>query len=280
MSAHAVTWLFVPATRPDRLEKAIAAGAHAIIADLEDAVDPADKSNARAKLDAVLGAGRIKPWVRINAVDTPWFAQDLALLQKHHAAVAGVMLAKTESAAQVQALDCALPVLGLIESARGLLALGDICRHPRIFQLAFGAADLSADLGCEDDWDQLWPARSQVIIHSAAARLPSPVDGVTMALQNPAQVEGDARRAARAGFGAKLCIHPVQLAPVLQGFAPCDAQLQWALRIMDVAQASGSGAQRVDGQMVDRPVIERARRILERQTALAGGVLSAVTVGP
>lgn len=269
MAAHAVTWLFVPATRPDRLEKAAIAGAHAIIADLEDAVDPGDKADARAQLDTVLGAGRVKPWLRINAVGTPWFAQDLALLQKHHAAVAGVMLAKTESASDLQALDCDLPVLGLIESARGLLALDEICRHPRITRLAFGAADLSADLGCEDDWDLLWPARLQVLIHSAAARLPPPVDGVTMALQNIGQVEGDARRAARAGFGAKLCIHPAQLAPVLQGFAPSEAQLQWARRIMVLAQESGSGAQRMDGQMVDRPVIERARRILERQTGAA-----------
>ncbi len=265
----AVTWLFVPATRLDRLDKAVAAGAHMVIADLEDAVDPRDKADARMQLDALLGVGRHKPWLRINAVDTPWFAQDLALLRKHGSALAGVMLAKTESAADLQALDCDLPVLGLVESARGMLALGEICRHPRITRLAFGAADLSTDLGCEDDWDLLWPARSQLLTHSAAARLPPPLDGVTMALQDPGRVEADARRASRAGFGAKLCIHPAQLVPVLQGFAPSDAQLQWARRILALAQQVGSGAQRVDGQMVDRPVVERARRVLERQTGLA-----------
>jgi citrate lyase subunit beta / citryl-CoA lyase len=269
MAADAVTWLFVPATRPERLAKAFASGAHAVIADLEDAVDPHDKAQARAQLAAVLEAGGPPPWVRINGAGTSWFAQDLALLHKHRSALAGVVLAKTESAADLQALDGDLPVLGLIESARGLLALAEICRHPRITRLAFGAADLSADLGCEDDWELLWPARLQLVTHSAAAGLPPPVDGVTMALQDPALVKGDARRAARAGFGAKLCIHPAQLAPVLSGFAPAQAQVQWAERIMALAQQSGSGAQRVDGQMVDRPVIERARHILVRAAQLA-----------
>ncbi|MCP5281283.1 MAG: CoA ester lyase [Rhodoferax sp.] len=269
MAAQAVTWLFVPATRPERLAKAFAAGAHAVIADLEDAVDACDKDHARTQLETVLQAGCPPPWVRINGVGTPWFAQDLALVHSHRSALAGVVLAKTDSAADLQALDVDLPVLGLIESARGMLALAEICRHPRITRLAFGAADLSADLGCEDDWDLLWPARLQLLTHCAAAGLPPPVDGVTMALQDPALVKGDARRAARAGFGAKLCIHPAQLAPVLSGFAPTQAQLQWAQRIMALAQQAGSGAQRVDGQMVDRPVIARAQQILQRASLRA-----------
>lgn len=262
MDTYPVTYLFVPATRPERLDKALGAGAQAVIADLEDAVDPRDKDGARAQLDTVLAGGTHRLWLRINAVGTPWFAQDLALVHKHRDALAGVMLAKTESAADLNALDCDVPVLALIESARGLLALAEICRHPRITRLAFGAADLSAELGCEDNWELLLPARMQLITHSAAARLPAPVDGVTMALQDPGLVEHDASRAARAGFGAKLCIHPSQLAPALQGFAPSTEQIQWATRIIALAQEAGSGAQRVDGQMVDRPVIERARRIL------------------
>jgi citrate lyase subunit beta / citryl-CoA lyase len=88
-------------------------------------------------------------------------------------------------------------------------------------------------------------------------------------LQDLDLVERDARRAARAGYGAKLCIHPAQLAPVLGGFAPSQAQLQWAERILALALEGGSGAQRVDGQLVDRPVIERARHIVKRATVLA-----------
>ncbi len=268
MQVQPVTYLFVPATRPERIGKAFAAGAQAVIADLEDAVDPRDKQGARAQIDEVLAGRQHRLWLRINAVGTPWFAQDLALVHKHGESLAGVMLAKTESAANLQALDCEVPVLALIESARGLLALADICRHPRTAGLVFGSADLSAELGCEDNWELLLPARMQLITHGAAARLPAPVDGVTMALEDPDLVEHDARRAARAGFGAKLCIHPSQLAPALRGFAPSSEQVQWATRIMTLAHQAGSGAQRVDGQMVDKPVIDRARSVLERQARL------------
>ena len=265
-----VTYLFVPATRPERFAKAFAAGADAVIADLEDAVDPQDKTAARQRLDEVLAGGQHRLWLRINAVGTQWFSQDLALAQKHRTALAGVVLSKTESAADLQALDCELPVLGLIESARGLLALGDICHHPRITRLAFGAVDFSVDLGCEDGWDMLLPARMQLVTHCAAARLPPPVDGVTLELQRSAIAQRDAARAARLGFGAKLCIHPSQLEPVMRGFAPSPDQILWASGVVAMAQQAGSGARRLNGQMVDRPVVERARRILERRALLPG----------
>lgn len=267
-----VTWLFVPATRPERLAKAFAAGAHAVIADMEDAVDAQDKSAARARIgDVLAGAPKPGPWLRINAVGTPWFAADLALVHRYRHALAGVMLAKTESAADLVALDCELPVLALIESARGLLALGEICQHPRLARLAFGSVDFCRDLGCEDDWELLLQARMQIVTHSAAARLAAPVDGVTLALDVADHAARDAARSARLGFGGKLCIHPSQLAPVLQGFAPTAEQVQWATRVVALSQLSGSGAQRVDGQMVDRPVIERARAVLERQARLSTG---------
>ncbi|MEO7941579.1 MAG: aldolase/citrate lyase family protein, partial [Burkholderiaceae bacterium] len=136
-----VTWLFVPATRPERLAKAFAAGAHAVIADLEDAVDAQDKASARAALEQLLAAGAPAKnlWLRINAVGTPWFEADLALVHRYPSALAGVMLPKTECAADLHALDCAMPVVALIESARGLLALADICRHPQLSRLAFGS---------------------------------------------------------------------------------------------------------------------------------------------
>lgn len=267
VAADPVTWLFVPATRPERLAKAFAAGADAVIADLEDAVDAQQKAGAREQLDTVMTSevlgGRL--WLRINAVGTRWFAEDLALLRKHHRVLAGVMLAKTESAADLQALDCDLPVLALIESARGLLALTDICRQPNVARLAFGSVDCAGDLGCEDAWDVLLQARMQIVLHSAAARLAAPVDGVTLVLDPAEQAGQDAARAARLGFASKLCIHPSQLAAVSQAFAPSAAQLQWATRIVALAQQSGAGAQRLDGQMVDRPVIERAKKMLERQ---------------
>jgi citrate lyase subunit beta/citryl-CoA lyase len=268
-----ITYLFVPATNTARIAKAFASGSHAVIADLEDAVDAADKDAARRQLSDWLisaPAGQA-PWVRINAVDTPWFADDLDLLKKHRAALAGVMLSKTQSYADLQAVNCELPLMALIESARGLLALADICQHPRLVRLAFGSADLSRDLGCEDATDVLAPMRAQLVISSAAAGLLPPVDGVTFALDDPGRAQADAMHAARCGFGAKLCVHPAQLIPVLRGFAPTAVQCRWAENILAVA-ASGSGAQRLGGEMVDKPVIARAQAILERRDAIGTSV--------
>lgn len=266
-----VTYLFVPATRTERIAKAFAAGAHAVIVDLEDAVDASEKVEARAQLDAFLTSSVQPVWIRTNAVTTPWFEDDLALIKKHSQKIAGVMLAKTESRQEVDAVQVAhtddIAVIALVESAAGILALERICSHSRLTRIAFGSADLSRDLGCEDAWDALQFARAQVVLHSAACNLLSPIDGVTFALDKPDTVQQDAALAARHGFGAKLCIHPSQLQPALQGFAPTAQQLQWATQIL-AAGASGSGAQRLQGQMVDRPVIERARQILQRHESL------------
>jgi citrate lyase subunit beta/citryl-CoA lyase len=266
-----VTYLFVPATRTERIAKAFAAGAHAVIVDLEDAIDASEKVAARAQLDAFLTASVRSVWIRTSAVTTQWFEDDLVLIKKHAKKLAGVMLAKTESPFEVDAVDIGngddMAVIALVESAAGMLALERICAHPRVIRIAFGSADLSRDLGCEDAWDTLQFARSQVVLHSAAAHLLSPMDGVTFALDQPDVVQRDAALAARHGFGAKLCIHPSQLQPTLQGFAPTVQQLQWAQKILDAA-ASGSGAQRLQGQMVDRPVIERARQIFQRHESL------------
>jgi citrate lyase subunit beta/citryl-CoA lyase len=265
-----VTYLFVPATRTDRIKKAFAAGAHAVIVDLEDAIDASEKVEARAQLDVFLTASVQPVWIRTNAVTTQWFEDDLALVRKHAGRIAGVMLAKTESPLEVDAVYGAAEetaVIALVESAAGMLALERICAHPRVMRIAFGSADLSRDLGCEDAWDTLQFARSQVVLHSAAANLLSPIDGVTFALDKPDIVQQDAALAARHGFGAKLCIHPSQIQPALQGFAPTAQQLQWATGIL-AAGAGGSGAQRLQGQMVDMPVIERARQILQRHESL------------
>lgn len=268
-----VTYLFVPATRTERIAKAFAAGAHAVIVDLEDAIDAADKAAARAQLDEFLAASEQPIWIRTNAVSTPWFEADRALARKHAQRISGVMLAKTESALDIDAVNgksgdgLSIPVIALVESAAGMLALDRICAHPQVSRISFGSADLSRDLACEDAWDTLQYARAQVVLHSASCQLLSPIDGVTFALDNADIVQRDAALAARHGFGAKLCIHPSQLQPALQGFAPTAEQLQWATRIM-AAGGLGSGAQRLQGQMVDRPVIERARQILQRHASL------------
>jgi len=225
-----VSYLFVPASRCERIAKAVAAGAQAVIVDLEDAVDPAQKGEARKQLAQYLQEAPLKPWLRINAIGTPWHEE---------------------------------PLIALVESARGIVNLADIAQHPGLHRMAFGSADLARDLGCEDSWETLVHARQAMVLHCAAARLSAPIDGVSFVLDQAEPVQQDAARAARHGFGAKLCIHPAQLAPTHEGFAPSAAQLQWATAVL-AAAAQGSGAQRVAGQMIDRPVIERARQLMAR----------------
>jgi citrate lyase subunit beta/citryl-CoA lyase len=265
-----VNYLFVPATRCERVAKAWAAGAQAVIIDLEDAVDASQKQTARAQVSEMSKAQMPPAWLRINATTTPWFQADLALAARlaHERCLAGLMLPKTESAEDLAAVQSqvAAPVIALVESARGITGLAQIAQQPGLHRIAFGSADLARDLGCEDSWDSLLLARQAVVLHSAAQGLPAPIDGVSFALDDAPAVRSDAERAARHGFGAKLCIHPAQLEPTRQGFAPSAAQLQWAQAVV-AAAGDGSGARRVQGQMIDRPVIERAKQILARQTS-------------
>lgn len=247
-----LSYLFVPATRTDRIAKAFEAHSDAVIVDLEDAVDASQKQSARKQVQAYFDSHRGTTqtvWLRINAVATPWFADDLALVNRHHSGIAGVMLAKTESGADLDALQTALalplPVIALVESAKGILSLASISHHPSVTRLAFGSADLARDLGCEDAWDTLLHARMQMLLHSTCAGLEAPIDGVTFSLDDASRVTFEASRAARAGF------------------APSPEQVQWARRVLE-SGAAGSGAQRLNGEMIDKPVVERAQKIMAR----------------
>ena len=257
-----VSYQFVPATRMDRVAKAWQAGADAVIVDLEDAVSVADKPAARAALAAFLQQGETPVWVRCNAVGTAWHGDDLAVLRSAGKGLAGIVLPKTESSNDVAELGMAVPVLALIESARGIAQLADIATNKAVQRLAIGTVDLALDLGCVDSWETLLLARSQVVLHSRLANLAAPVDGVTVTIGRPEDAERDARRARELGFGAKLCIHPSQIGPVHQGFAPTAAQVAWAEKL--VALAGDGAAIKIDGQMIDKPVIDRARALLAR----------------
>jgi citrate lyase subunit beta/citryl-CoA lyase len=257
--------LFVPGNRADRFDKALAAGADAVIIDLEDAVSPADKPAARDAVRAWLGTGPGERQVvlRINAAATEWFEQDLALCA--HAGVAAVMLPKAESAAQVALVLAAgaRAVLPLIESAAGFAALDDIARAPGVLCLAFGAIDFQVDLGMRDALeDELLYFRSQIVLASRLAGIAPPIDGVSTAIDDAVQLRSDVQRTRRLGFGGKLCIHPRQLAEVHAGLAPGAEEIAWARRVLEAAAAAGGSAIALDGKMVDKPVMRRAETIL------------------
>jgi citrate lyase subunit beta / citryl-CoA lyase len=257
------SFLFVPATRPERFDRALAAGADLVVIDLEDAVPPADKPAARDAL-----ANWLKPEhrviVRVNAADTPWFADDLKLAAQP--GVFGVMLAKAE---QVEAIDAVatakedLRVLPLIESGLGIDNARAIARSRGVQRLAFGSIDFQVDLGIEGEDEALLYFRSRLVLESRLAGLQPPVDGVTVAIEDAAQLEHDTLRARRLGFGGKLCIHPKQVDGVNRHFAPTADEAAWARQVLDAAAASNGAAVKVDGKMVDKPVILRAEAVMK-----------------
>lgn len=259
------SYLFVPGDRPERFAKALAAGADAVIVDLEDAVGPAAKAAARDAVATWLDSPAAAPvLLRINAAATPWFDDDLQLCR--HPRVHGVVVPKAEDADTLAAVP-GKPVLPLIESGAGFDAVRTLARMPGVARLVFGSIDFQADLGIEGDDDALLFFRSQLVLASRLAGVDAPVDGVTTALDDEQAVGRDTARARRLGFGAKLCIHPRQVAAVNAGFQPTPQERDWAQRVLAAAEAGGGAAVAVDGKMVDAPVLLRARRLLAR----AGG---------
>ena len=259
------SYLFVPGNRPERFESACHSGADVVLVDLEDAVAAADKSIARQAVGQWLASGGAA-YLRINGADTDAFRDDLLLLGLP--GVQGVMLAKAEDNEPIAAIRLsapALPVIPLIESARGLTKVNPIATAPGVVRLAFGSVDFQLDLGIGGDHDELLMARSHLVLASRVARLLPPIDGVTMALDDTEALLRDVAYARRLGFGGKLAVHPRQVAAINEGFSPSPADLEWARRVVAAASEVGDNALRLDGRLVDRPVIERARALLRTQ---------------
>lgn len=259
------TYLFVPADRPERYAKARASGAGAVIVDLEDAVAAAAKEGARAALAGALDESA-PLIVRINAAGSPWFEDDLALCR--HPGVAAVMLPKTDGIDVIcHAFESTFKdVLPIVESARGLEEVRAIARVPGVLRLAFGSIDLALDLGIEcapgGGEAELQPYRAQVVLASRLAGLAAPIDGVSTSIEDATALRADAERARRLGFGAKLCIHPRQIAVVHAAFSPDPQRVEWARRVCSAFDGSGGAAVAVGGEMIDLPMVERARAVL------------------
>ncbi|GAA3989575.1 CoA ester lyase [Comamonas faecalis] len=270
---EACSFLFVPATHPQRLPKALASGADMVIADWEDAVAPADKARARGALleaaGALDGAQRARLLVRINAEGTPWFADDLqALAQLTALGLAGAVIPKAERAetllAVARAAGSGAALLALVESVAGLHAVDTLAAAPQVARLAFGHLDFQVDAGmaCGPDEAELLPMRMAVVLSARRAGMAAPIDGVTVDTKNPERMTLDAARARRMGFGGKLCIHPAQVAPLHAAFDPGDAAVAHAQRVQQALQAAGGGVCVLDGRMVDAPVLAQAERTL------------------
>lgn len=272
--------LFVPAHHPTRPEKALAAGADAVILDLEDAVPPDQKEPARANVRALLCRPRIcKLYLRINALTTAWALGDI--LDGAGPGLDGIILPKAERPDDIAIADWAitqaerrtgmpegsLDLVPILETAAGVTAAIAIGKaSPRVRRLAFGAADFSLDIGVSlESWEELQPVRSNLVVTSRAANLEPPIDTVFFAVRDLAAFGHDTRLSRRMGYQGRLLIHPDQVGPANITYAPTEAEIAWARKVVEAfaaAEQSGSAAITVDGGFVDYPVVRRAERIL------------------
>lgn len=262
---HGPALLFCPADRPDRYAKALAA-ADSVILDLEDGVGAANKDAARAALLATpLDPERVI--VRINAVGGSEFDADIAALRE--TAYRTIMLPKAESRAQVDVL-ADYQVVALVESALGILRVEEVAAAPNVVAVLWGAEDLIASMRGRTSRRPDGSYRG-VALHArnmtllaAAAHGKQAVDAIYTNIGDLDGLAAEAEDAAASGFALKALIHPSHVAVVRKAFRADDKQLAWARRVLEAAKAGGAdgGAIKLEGQMIDAPLIRQAEAIL------------------
>lgn len=274
--------LFAPGNRADLIAKLPRPAPDAVVIDLEDAVPgtPEAKAAARpvardAARDLVAAAPHLAVFVRVNAPHSPFFEDDLAVLTPE---LAGVVVPKLEAAADVRrvvdalaARGLSLPLLAGLETAAGVWNAREILAEEAVAWAYFGAEDYTTDLGgarTPGNLEVLY-ARSHVAL---AARLTGvhALDIVVTALNDAAAFRTDAAQGRALGYGGKLCIHPAQVALAHEFFGPTDAEAERARRLLDAAHGAalaGHGAFSFEGQMVDEPMLAKARAILHAREA-------------
>ena len=254
--------LFCPADRPDRYAKALAA-ADGVILDLEDGVGPDRKDAARAALAATdLDPARVI--VRVNAAGTAEHASDMAALRGTGYRL--IMLPKSESRAQLDELGAQWQVTALCETPLGIVNAAEIAAAPNVIAVMWGAEDLIAAMHGRTSRlpggqyrDVALHARSAVLLAAAARGRPA-IDAVYVDIPDLDGLAAEAEDAAASGFALKACVHPSQVPVVRRAFRAGEAQVAWARRVLDAAAAGG--AVKVDGQMIDAPLIRQAEAIL------------------
>lgn len=259
--------LFAPGSDERKLTKALASDADAVVADLEDAVPDGEKASARKLASRVLAEieTRSARMIRINGADTRFFRDDLSAVADLD--LDAIVLPKAAPSA-VEALGPdGPPVVAIVETAAGLRLAYETAASPRVDALFLGAADLGAELGLEpraDGQEILYP-RSKLVVDSAAAGIRAPFDVVHFDIHDEEGLEAEARLARSLGFRGKACIHPAQVPVVNRVFAPQPEELEWARRVIAAYEegvSQGRGAVALAGELVDLPVVERARRLL------------------
>jgi (S)-citramalyl-CoA lyase len=260
--------LFVPALRPDRVAKAVAAGADIVCVDLEDSVAPERKADARKLVVQTL---RDKPagatyCVRINPIAGDDGKQDAAALAAANVRPDYIMVPKIDGVAEIADVRkrlgaAAAPLIPIIETAQALDNAGDIARAVAPDGLLFfGAMDLSAELGCALEWEPLIYARGRIIQAAALGGIDA-MDTPYADIADDAGAIAEAKLGRKFGFTGKAAIHPKHIAGIHAAFTPTEAEVNWARRVRDAWKAS-TGAVQLDGKMIDRPVLRAAERML------------------
>jgi citrate lyase subunit beta/citryl-CoA lyase len=262
-------FLFVPGTRPERFTKALDSGADSVIIDLEDAVAAENKQTARNAIRTAWPTFNTEQKkrliIRSNSPGSQFYAADLILAQELD--LPCLLIPKSESLDQINGAAQILPntaIIPMIETAIGLDRINDIATAEQVLRLALGNLDLQADLGmvCDSQESELQTARFQIVLASRLAQIAPPIDGVTPSTDDIERITNDAERAKRIGFGGKLCIHPKQVPLVKAAFLPSAEEISWAFRVIEADKASEGGAVKLDGRMIDHPVVLLAQRTL------------------
>ena len=284
------SFLFAPGNVARRVEKALTLQADAVILDLEDSVAPSDKPATRKVVAEALARPReCRGYVRVNAPSTPFCFRDL--VETLHKGVDGVVLPKVESAADLHAIDWlianlerehgvaegSIDLMPLIETAAGvqrverILQAGSLRPYAaawRVKRIAFGAGDYANDLGLAPTLEEseLAEARARLVLASRAAGLENPLDSPWFHFKEADAFRRALERSRRGGFQGRLCVHPDQIGPVNGAYLPTEDELAAAERIVAAfrdSEAKGEAAIQVDGEMIDYPIVHRARRLLE-----------------
>jgi citrate lyase subunit beta/citryl-CoA lyase len=284
------SFLFAPGNVPRRVEKALTLAADAVILDLEDSVAPSDKPGARKSIaEALRGPRKPRGYVRVNAPSTPFCFRDL--IETLHARVDGVVVPKIESAADLHAVDWvmanlereqniaegSIDLMPIIETAAGVQRVDRILQarslRPykgawRVKRVAFGAGDYGNDIGLSPTLEEaeLEDARARLVLSSRAAGMENPIDSPWFHFKEADAFRRALERSSRRGFQGRLCVHPDQIAPVNDAYLPSVEELARAERIVAAfaaAEAKGEAAIQVDGQMIDYPIVHRARAVIE-----------------
>jgi len=287
------TLLFVPGNRPERVDKAVNAGADAVIIDLEDAVPLASKEETRPLVrEKVQQHRKENIIVRVNALESGFLEDDLdeIVTEELHC----IIVPKVESPSNVREINSllleaerrkgleagAISFIPLIESAKAVQEIYEIVYEKtspeRLFTVAFGAADYTLDMGIEmtRGGDELFYPRSRIAVACKAAGVNPPIDTPFMIdVKDTEGLKVDAIRAKTLGFQGKLCVHPSQVAPCNEIFSPAADEIEYARQVIDAfeeAEAQGLAAIQLNGKMIDYPVVERSKRILRLAERIGG----------